>query len=186
MKQVRKLRKEDGSLWTVNTLAKYFSTLPSVIRCVFCYWAVCVCVTYTECTLIHAYVLPQESFQCRSEEAEGVGWRKSFACKDEATQKEDVQIGEAIGQRTTTMLVTSLLLWCLKNCVVRNAIWRPYIKIVREWVQCMDDVISLTKRPVVCIWSLKVSCSYFRNMHWGVGGGCYCNSVNMPYAMING
>ena len=37
VKQVRKLRKEDGSLWTVNTLAKYFSTLPSVIRCVFCY-----------------------------------------------------------------------------------------------------------------------------------------------------
>ncbi|KAL5473713.1 hypothetical protein EMCRGX_G028242 [Ephydatia muelleri] len=32
VKQVRKLRKEDGSLWTVNTLAKYFSTLPSVIR----------------------------------------------------------------------------------------------------------------------------------------------------------
>ncbi|KAL5473711.1 hypothetical protein EMCRGX_G028239 [Ephydatia muelleri] len=30
--EVRKLRKEDGSLWTVNTLAKYFSTLPSVIR----------------------------------------------------------------------------------------------------------------------------------------------------------
>ena len=32
--QMRKLRHEDGSVWTVNTLAKLFEVNKAVVRCV--------------------------------------------------------------------------------------------------------------------------------------------------------